>query len=426
MAYIMSILLFVLLAGIAAGLFLKDFGVKKAGRALRVSRNRISCRVGEEETHDWKIFLCIAAICIISRVVMLCVCGSARIFISDMDFDLKTLCGSWNRMDSTRYLQIARGGYTATGEYNDIINIAFYPMYPLLVWLVHFLVGSVEAAAPVVSNLCLVFACCYLYKLVTLDEDESIARRSVLLLLVFPFAFFFSIAFSESTYFMLCVMCAYYSRKKKWWIAGVCGMFAAFSRTQGILMVVLLSYEYFISAGIKWANWRETRKNIRIDALAVLLVPLGYVGYLAVNRVVTGSWFGFMKYQSEYWAQNFGFFAQNVANLVVSAESAATAKEAVLGWGTQVVFFFLPLVVLLISYRKVRTSYFIYTLLYLFISFSPTALLSVPRYVMGAFPLFIMGAKWLKNRYICMSAVFISVLLLCIYAVAFTMEWYIY
>ena len=418
-----SLLLFAAALVLALMLFIKDLGFAVPGLAGR----ECACRPAQAQPSGWKLFLSITAVCFVTRLALLGVCGLVYVFANGMEPTLANIASVYGRMDGYRYLEIAQNGYTASGDYNKMVNLAFFPMYPLLVRLVSLLTGNLYVAAFLTSNLCLSVTCYYLYRLALLDYEAETARRSVVLLLVFPFSFFCSITYPESTFLMFSVLCAYCARRRSWLGAGIFGMLCAFTRTQGILMLAVCAYEYLMEMGIGKDNWREFFRRLRPNVCWLLLIPVGYLAYLGVNKAVTGDWFAFLTYQREFWGQSsFGFVPANIAGVCRSAFEAPNAIERIAGWGTEAAFIFFSLILLTASFKKIRTSYFIYMVVYLYVSFSLASLISAPRYLVGAFPLFLMLASWLKNRYAYAACVFVSAVLLCFYTVAFSFQWYIY
>src|SRR5947209_7141250 len=71
----------------------------------------------------------------------------------------------WNRWDAVRYIEVAQLGYggEASGEHRFMI--VFLPLYPLTIYLAHFLITNWHAAAVVVSNLCCAGAFTYCFLL---------------------------------------------------------------------------------------------------------------------------------------------------------------------------------------------------------------------------------------------------------------------
>jgi hypothetical protein len=114
----------------------------------------------------------------------------------------------WTVWDGWWYIGIARDGYSAM-PVNDVnmANYAFFPLYPALVRLASFAFGDFALSGIIVSNICLLVACYYIYRYVGLDSDEATAKRSVKYLILFPAAFVFSAVLTESLFVALVVAC---------------------------------------------------------------------------------------------------------------------------------------------------------------------------------------------------------------------------
>lgn len=295
----------------------------------------------------------------------------------------------WARCDSPRYLHIAENGYLATGEYNDIINIAFYPLYPLLIYLFHFIFGNYFYSAIFVSFISLVVACFYFYKLLLLDYDTETSQRTVKYFLIYPFSIFLSAVYTESTFMALSLMCIYYMRKKNWPACGLFGLLAAFCRTQGILLLIPVVYEIVLDL------WKNRKWDFKY--LFAFTIPMGYGAYLALNKIITGDWFKFMEYQAYYWRHEFTWFHNSLKETLDYILMGDTMRNMV-NWIPQFLMFFISIILLIVFVNKIRTSYILYAFSFIIISYSTTLLLSGPRYLIGAFPLFISMGLLGKNK----------------------------
>jgi hypothetical protein len=130
----------------------------------------------------------------------------------------------WARWDAGWYLDVAKNGYRfLRGEQS---NVAFFPLYPYVVRLVH---GVIQLPGDagwllvgiIVSNTALLVALIYLYRLIRLDYDRCTAARAVLYLCVFPTTLFLSAVYSESLFLALVVTAFYYARAARWLATGV-------------------------------------------------------------------------------------------------------------------------------------------------------------------------------------------------------------
>ncbi|HKU67764.1 MAG TPA: hypothetical protein VJP85_08310, partial [Candidatus Baltobacteraceae bacterium] len=82
------------------------------------------------------------------------------------------LLAVWGRWDAVHYLDIATIGYHGT-------DMAFFPLYPLLIAGLGAAIGNHLVAGLFISNVALFFALLYLYKLVEHEFDRGVARRAI-------------------------------------------------------------------------------------------------------------------------------------------------------------------------------------------------------------------------------------------------------
>jgi hypothetical protein len=184
------------------------------------------------------------------------------------------LLDMWAQWDAEHYVNIAVTGYEPpTASFS---NIAFFPLYPLLIRLVLVAIGRVDVETGafvglVIANVALFVALLYLSALISRDFNMSLARRTVIYLLVFPTTLFLSSAYAESLFLATAAASLYHARAGQWYRAGIFGLLAALTRPFGLLLVVPIALEL----------WRQ-RSPARAWP-AVLGPPLGlgmFVGYL--------------------------------------------------------------------------------------------------------------------------------------------------
>src|SRR5207249_1898103 len=145
---------------------------------------------------------------------------------------IHNLFTSWERFDGLWFLRIATKGYV-----NGDGSAAFFPLYPLAIRAVSFLIGGHPfAASLIVSNLAFLAALLVLYFLTSSELSQSAARKAVMYISVFPTAFFFLAPYSESLFLLLSVSSFWAARRRKWPLAALLGALAAATRSLGILI----------------------------------------------------------------------------------------------------------------------------------------------------------------------------------------------
>lgn len=294
--------------------------------------------------------------------------------------------------------------------------------------MVKFLAGDYYIAGFIVSNLSLIIAGIFLYRLTEMDFGEEIAWRSLRYLLFFPFSFFLAIIYSDSLFLALTLIALYYMRKQKWFLVGIVGLLASMTRNFGVLLVVPALVEYLQSSEIfdkiKKKQIDGVFKGFGWKWIFILLIPIGTIIYLLINWWVTGNCFTFLIYQREHWHQNFGLVWNNIYNITKNA-LYWPPKDRVSLWIPQVILFWFSIGIFFYSIKKLRLSYLFYLAIYLFFVFSPTWLLSGPRYLMGAFPIYLALGLVTENRTIDFIISFIMLAFTTFFIFAFTMGFYV-
>ena len=214
----------------------------------------------------------------------------------------------WGRYDTIWYLDLAQNGYVVKGPLATVqSNIAFFPLYPLLLRGLHALVpgawqgdAAMYLCAVAISNVAAVAALALLFVLVReVWGDDGLARRAVLYTLLFPAGFFLSCAYSESLFLLLTVAAFLAAHRQRWWWAGACAALAAITRATGIFVLPALGWAYMAQRG--WSL-----RRVRADA-AALLLPLVAFALHAVNiGRISGDPLGMFHVQAA-WHRHFAW-----------------------------------------------------------------------------------------------------------------------
>ncbi len=308
--------------------------------------------------------------------------------------------GVWQRFDTLWYLKIAMQGYSP-----DDGSTVYFPLYPLLIKLLgKVLLGHYLLAALLISNLAYIGVLFYLYRLAEMELGKAAARRSVLYLSIFPTAFFFLAAYTESLFLLFTLAAFYCGKRKQWWLAGALGFLASLTRLQGIVLVIPLLYIYLQD--------REFRlSRLRPDLLGPITIPVGAALFLAYQRLFIGSTSFLSTYQTQLHAQ----FVWPWDNIIAACQKICSPEGTfinVLNLGMTCLF----LVMTALSFRKLSLSYGIYMVVTIFVLLlrrtALQPLVSMSRYVLVLFPAFMMWGHWGRNPYFQRLVVYPSVALL--------------
>jgi hypothetical protein len=222
------------------------------------------------------------------------------------------------RFDSGWYAGIAHEGYEWQHRFDRQQNLAFFPAYPMLMRAAGAIVGGGDAptrddrilrytwAGLLISLAAFFWAAWYLSRIARELLDDERATSAVLLLAAYPFAIFYSAAYTESL-FLLCAAGAWYHfRHAQWLPAALFGVVAGLSRPNGFLLSVPLA---LLALGVRDGAAEEgprRRPPIRPMALAVAAMPAaGMVIFTLYVYRLTEIWFAWARMHGA-WGRSLG------------------------------------------------------------------------------------------------------------------------
>jgi Gpi18-like mannosyltransferase len=311
--------------------------------------------------------------------------------------------GIWKRWDAAHYLKIAENGYTAVGD--DRFLIVFFPLYPLAVRCASFLTGEYLFAGFLVTGIASVAAGLVLRELVKLDHTDRTARLAVLFLFIFPTSYFLHIPYTESLFLALVIGCFLAARKRLWFTASILGALGCMTRVNGLILIPALAFEV-------WEEYRETRKFNRGWPF-LGMVPAGFCLYLGLNYIVTGSPTTFLTYQHDHWHRYFRVPWEGIYETYKTI-SNPNVVDAQMQGVQEMLFVLIGFAATVIGWNWMRNSYRVWMIANWLMFVSTSFVLSVPRYTLTLFPLFILMAlaakrSWSLNvLFICWSILFLG------------------
>lgn len=303
------------------------------------------------------------------------------------------LLAIWNRWDAWHYLDVAVFGYMAhdpgitptyslTGDLD--LFIVFYPLYPWLVGGVNWLVHQPVVSGFVVTGVASLFVAPLLYRLVRVEEGHEVAMRSAWFLLIFPTALFLHIPYTEALFLALALGSFLAARTGRWWLAGVLGGLAALTRVNGLVLIPALAAE----AATQWFERPREDRRLRPEWLAIGLVPVGFAVYLGVNLLVYGDPLAFLRIQDEHWFKSLAPPWQGIG-VALRWFEIGNPDERLMYGGMELAFTVLALLAVIHAAFRFRASWFAWMVGNWILFVSTAFIVSVPRYSLTLFPLFV-------------------------------------
>ncbi|MER7889796.1 hypothetical protein ABTX15_08245 [Micromonospora sp. NPDC094482] len=290
----------------------------------------------------------------------------------------------WFAWDSFLYLRLTE--LPLTEPWRDF---GFPLLYPFLARPVGAVLGGDNALALLlISNVAFLFLLYFGYRLgERLLGDDAAARRFLRYLLLMPAAFLFHAALTESLFLCLALAAFHYAERRRWLVVGVVGFFLALSRSVGFFVLLPLALLLLRQHGWRF-DPRALREYVR-TGWPLLLLPAGWLTFMAFCRWQSGDWFAYQHAQQTGW----GIRVQNPFG-VLAGGLVAGPLDAV-----RVCFAIAVLAVLVVGLRRRELPYLVYGLLMVLVplSMGPPVYKSLLRYLLAAFPVCLVLARWARN-----------------------------
>jgi len=328
---------------------------------------------------------------------------------------------SWANFDGVHYLTIADKGYIGTASVQ-----AFFPLLPFVIlhslksmMIPHYNALIVGLLITNVSTFALFVSW---FSLVKLLRSARIAWLSLVLLVIFPTSFFLVALYTESLFLFLILMSFYCAEKRRWFWAGFFALLVSSTRIVGIFIVPALIIELFcqefdFTKCLK--HWQKKKISMEffgyMSAEMVFLLKknwlkllwiacgsLGIIFYMVFLMIKFQDPFYFAHVQSSFGAgRSTSALISYPQVLYRSIHILLTARPFDLRYWTYVQEFLagtVALVGLYFSRRYVRLSHYSFALAAFFIPTLTGTFLSMPRFLLVCFPLFIFLAEILHKR----------------------------
>jgi hypothetical protein len=277
-----------------------------------------------------------------------------------------------------QFLRVAQDGYSSA----EISLAGFFPFYPGVVHAFAFVVRSHALAALVISNICLLIAGILLKELLELDyPDRRISRAAVMMLMFSPAAFFFSSAYSESTFLILALAAFLAARRNRWLLASVAGMCLGITSPVGVLILIPLAWEYLGASATGSVNRR---------ALFLALIPMGCGVFLLYAHIKFGNALAPFT-SSELWRGADISPAEMSSPALSPTDSLADTRSLspFYRYFTAVILASGIALFALGAVMKVRRSYLVYAALLILVFALAKDLPSIARHLAVVFPLYV-------------------------------------
>lgn len=304
-----------------------------------------------------------------------------------------------------------------TGYHGDMASNAFYPLFPILVFLLRLIIPNTLLAGFIVSNLASLAAVALFFLLVKKLYSEEVAFHSGLFMLLFPTGFYLSLMYSESLFLAFVFGFFYLWESEEYSVAALVAFLLSLARPLGVLVLVPVVVD------LVWQWWKfHSLQKLGRNVLLIVASTLGFGAYLLFMYFTTGAiWQGF-EAQRFFIAENsltnllhpWAWLEKNFLSIELTLHSFTTSLIDRL-------FFFGYLCGLAGVYKFLEKRYFWYALVMGLIPALLGSFMAYTRYLLVVFPLFILLAiiSGKKSPYVAIPFLMLQMLFLIMHVLNF-------
>lgn len=300
-------------------------------------------------------------------------------------FFIKKDINVFNLYDSIHYINMANSGYSSN------LLMAFFPLYPLLIKVLSFIIPNYIISGILISNICSFVSLLLLSKILNNNNNKF---YYLCIFLFSPILAYTTICYTESLFMMLTLFGYYLYKKDRYILSAIIIGLSILTRNSGIILWGAIGldmlYRLFKNKDIKF-------NNIILFGLISLIIGLIYPIYLYIK---TGNFFEFITVQNTLWFREKGLIINGIIKdikIIINSETSFKVLNIytfILNW-LSVIFTFI-LGIKIFKKDKVSSIYIIvsiisFTSMYRNIEMYPYSLSSVSlfRYIFNLFPIYL-------------------------------------
>lgn len=291
--------------------------------------------------------------------------------------------------DSEHYLKLAMIGYGEEHLY------AFFPLYPLLIKSLAWIIQSHNIAGISISLIC------FTVSFFTLEKILKDSKNKNNILLCFGISPIICLSFSiytEYTFLALTLLTYYYYKEDKYLQAGFFSGLTCMTRNLGFVFFAILCLDFLIQ------KRKEIFRSKNIKKLLLFMAPATILGsiYPLFLLFTTGDIMKFSSIQQTFWDRPFCFpwipIINDIKNLIL-------LKPQVLSITLNLVYIFIALFLGIKNFKKdkILSLFLILGTLIPLTTYTPSQdaiyTSSIVRYICGLFPFYVLlGDNNLNGR----------------------------
>jgi len=278
---------------------------------------------------------------------------------------------AWSRWDASHYLYLAQHWYTSIGDEANFI--VFFPLYPLILKPIGFILGNIDVSGIVASLALFIAGEYFFYKLVAIDYSQKIAAYSLIALAIFPNFLFLQYTIYRIFIFIDIQSVDVYGQERKMdSIRNICWAWCYHKTIR--IPIIARNSDRMVNKSKK--DWKY---------IPIIIVPtiIAGVSYLYLNKIVFGNPLEFQKILAVHWQKHLTSPVSSILNSWKIALSGNLSSFGVMvGWAESVTIT-LSWILIPFVFKYLRKSWAVYYTLSILLFSSTSFILSTPRYLLS-------------------------------------------
>lgn len=303
----------------------------------------------------------------------------------------------WQRWDWLRYQGIAADGYTLHARHGS--SIAFFPGYPILLYVVHFVLRSWVFSGLIISLVCGAVACLALARIIAMEAGaaglsaagvRTAARDGLILFVWAPAAVFLAAGYTEPP-FLACALWAWiFARRGQWLRTGILLAIASAMHINGLFVLA--------GVGILFLQSRPRGLRAWIKGWPLVLPVLPVAAFMVYLHHLTHNWNAWQHAEETGWNRHTTYPWRTFINTWHYAFGRRMVAENAWEYQLEIVVTFIGIALVLWLAYKRRWAEFVYVGLSVGTLATSHVYLSVNREMLSWWPLWALFGVWCVHR----------------------------
>jgi hypothetical protein len=315
----------------------------------------------------------------------------------------------WQRWDWLRYVGIAEHGYTLYARHGS--SIAFFPGYPILLYVFHFVFFSWVYTGLIISLVTGAIACLALVRIIAMEAEAAgltgdnirLAAREGLILFVWaPAAIFMAAGYTEPP-FLACALWAWiYARRGQWLRVGILLAIASAIHINGLFVLAGVAVLFLLTRPRGLREW--------LKGWPLVLPVLPVAAFMVYLYHLTHKWNAWLHAEQTGWDRHTTYPWRTFMETWHYAFGRAMVAENAWEYQLEIVVTFIGIALVIWLAYKRRWAEFVYVGLSVGTLATSHVYLSVNREMLSWWPLWAMlgvwcvRKPWFKSVYLTFSA----------------------